>query len=41
MSGIGGKQLEPYMSRTVSELEHTVVQKETEKKRLRKKRPAP
>ncbi|MEL4010654.1 AAA family ATPase [Bacillus velezensis] len=37
LSGIGGKQLEPYMSRTVSELEHTVVQKETEKKTLEEK----
>ncbi|MEB4593736.1 ATP-binding protein [Bacillus amyloliquefaciens] len=37
LSGIGGKQLKPYMSRTVSELEHTVVQKETEKKTLEEK----
>ncbi|MFZ7774796.1 AAA family ATPase [Bacillus velezensis] len=37
LSGIGGKQLETYMSRTVSELEHTVVQKETEKKTLEEK----
>ncbi|MGU9968382.1 AAA family ATPase [Bacillus sp. N1(2025)] len=37
LSGIGGKQLEPCMSRTVSELEHTVVQKETEKKTLEEK----
>ncbi|MCP1534345.1 ATP-binding protein [Bacillus velezensis] len=37
LSGIGGKQLEPYMSRTVSELEHTVVQKETEKKTFEEK----
>ncbi|MCX3304466.1 AAA family ATPase [Bacillus sp. NEAU-CP5] len=37
LSGIGGKQLETYMSRTVSELEHTVVQKETEKRTLEEK----
>ncbi|CUB26309.1 ATP-binding protein [Bacillus amyloliquefaciens] len=37
LSSIGGKQLEPYMSRTVSELEHTVVQKDTEKKTLEEK----
>ncbi|WP_416654768.1 AAA family ATPase [Bacillus amyloliquefaciens] len=37
LSGIGGTQLEPYMSRTVPELEHTAVQKEQEKETLEEK----
>lgn len=37
LSGKGGTQLKPYMSRTVPELEHTAVQKEQEKETLEEK----